>query len=116
MNKKAKNKNKNKGKKRKQLSQDVTDEPPKKKTKLSDTEELQALFTEPGAAEKKQNLTNTNQFHQSSRSNSRRCSKSRWRDQGHDADDELDEEYNGNVNVTHLASGRPGTQATGLKC
>ena len=51
--------------------QNNTDEPPKKKTKISDTDNSHELFTPPGAAEKEQNLTNTNQFHHSSRSSSR---------------------------------------------
>ena len=75
-NKKKKNKQKSKDKtknkkdrKRKQSAQN--DEPPKKKAKTSTEDELDDLFSAPGAPEKQQNLTNISPYHQDSRSNSR---------------------------------------------
>ena len=110
--KKKKDKTKNTGKKRRQSTQEKVEEPPKKRTKLTGTEETPALFTPLTDAEKAQNLTNTSPFHKDSRSNSesrqthqnrkRKGSKSRRREIEQAGDDYFeDEEYHGNLNLTN---------------
>ena len=71
------NKKKEKGKKgsgkkrRKNKNKNKTDEPPKKKPKISEEDSLDKLFIEPGPDERAQNLTNISNYHQDSPSNSK---------------------------------------------